>query len=212
MSAKKQTVQPRVAPKPRPAGIDLPVPAVSTSRRDGLDDFFAPPEATTADGVPTVAPKARRRGRAWEHEHGYGKTYSVFGVRSDVRKWVADTAGRLDVRTGEVAESAIRYAVELLLSGRLKIVPYLNPRGRRHTLYPEDPSRRARREKKVIITWWPFDQDLKKWIAEAGEVNDIAQGELVTFLLEKARERYERGDLKFNFQKESIGRAEFRLP
>jgi hypothetical protein len=181
-------------------------------KQDNLDDLF--PKARSA-GVPTVTPKARMRGRQWEHENVYGKAYSVYGVRTDLKKWVDDTAARIKVRAGEVAEFALDYSVQLLKSDRLKIVAYLNPRGRRHTLYPVKDSevgKKTRREKKIIITWWPFDQDLKKWIGEASEFNDVSQGELVTFLLERAQQDYEKRLLIFRFEKGSSDRIEFKLP
>ena len=62
------------------------------------------------------------------------------------------------------------------------------------------------------MTWWPFDQDLKKYIGEASDFNNVSQGELVTFLLEKAREDHEGGLLKFKFEKGSSDRIDFKLP
>ena len=69
MPTKKNIVQPRVAPKPRPAGTDIPVPVATPRNRDNLDAMFPTSKVT---GVPAVERKARMRSRHWEKEHGYG--------------------------------------------------------------------------------------------------------------------------------------------
>ena len=206
----KKPKRPLIAPEPSPAGVETPITFVAVPK--GKEE--KPAAKGEELGIKTATPKARMRNRQWENEHLLGNQYSVYGVRGDLRKWVDDSAKKMKVRNGEVAEFAIDYSVRLLKSDKLKIVTYLNPRGRRHTLFPvrAEDERKFRREKKVIVTWWPFDQDLKKWIGEAGEANDVSQGELVTFLLERARNDHEQGLLTFRFEKGSSDQTEFKLP
>ena len=198
-----------VAPEPSPAGVETPITFVVVPANGNKG---GQPPVARESGVRVAIPKSRKRNRQWERENLYGKGYSVYGVRADLRKWIDEVAKKLKVRNGETAEFALDYSVQLLKSAELKIVTYLNPRGRRHTLYPVKDEQKVRREKKVIVTWWPFDQDLKKWIGEASEANDVAQGELVTFLLERAKQDYERRQLTFRFEKGSTDRTEFKLP
>ena len=196
MSSRKQTVQPRKTPRPRPAGVDLPVPSAQAQPRDDVDQFFASAVVPSAGrgfgGVQAVAPRPKRDNREWNRKHKQGRVYSVSGLRSDMGKWVADSAARLGVRTGEIAEASLRYSVGLIESGRLRLVTYLNARSGHHTLYPD-----TKPWKKKVVSWWPFDQELKEMIARTCRDQDLTQGEFVTLLLEKAREDHERGLLQF---------------
>jgi hypothetical protein len=203
MSSRKQTVQPRKTPKPRPAGVDLPVPAAQVRPKDDVDLFFSSANIANAGrtlgGVQAVAPRPRRDNREWNLKHKQGRVYSVSGLRTDMGKWVADSAARLGVRTGEIAEASIRHSVGLIESGRLRLVTYLNARSGRHTLYPD-----VKPWRKKVVSWWPFDQELKEMIALTCKDQDITQGEFVTLLLERAREDHERGLLKFNAPPEGV--------
>jgi hypothetical protein len=203
MASRKQKVQTRNIPRPRPAGVDLPTPAAPPKPKDDVDQFFASASFANAgrvrEGVQGVVPRPKRNNREWNLKHKQGRVYSVSGLRTDVGKWVADTAARLGVRTGEIAEASIHYSVELIESGRLRLVTYLNARSGRHTLYPD-----VKPWRKKVVSWWPFDQELKEMIALTCRDQDITQGEFVTLLLEKAREDHERGLLKFIAPKEGV--------
>jgi hypothetical protein len=170
-----------------------------------------------------MAVKKGKKSRNWEQQHQYGRGYSVKGVRPDMSRWVANVAAELGVRVAEVAVVSLRHSMDLVDSGECRIPAFQNPRGMLWTLFPEGYETSGGKEARTVIAeiekvnqkkargkkgkaedwkkkplnWTPFDQELKERIV--GYCRDrYPQGEFVTFLLERARQDYNNGLLKFN--------------
>jgi len=183
------------------------------------------PEFGPAGTVGLRLATKRKRPRSWEIKHQYGQGYSVKGIRPDINLWLLNTAEQLGVRVGEVAVYALKYAMDLVESGELKVRPSLNPRGALMTLFPngfdesggenvQDAILQLAKKNQAVkgkrksgkaqedwkskpVTWTPFDQNLKARIVEYCR-DRVTQGEFITYLLERARADQESGLLKFS--------------
>jgi hypothetical protein len=154
------------------------------------------------------------RPRTWEKKNQYGKAFSFRGLRPDLDKWIGNVAKKHTRRVGDIAAMACQHSFELVESGQLTIKTRPSPNGL--TLFQngdyngfvlETPvSKKGRNKPKgkakeedwrfKTTTWSRFDQVLKNRIVEfCGE--NYKRGEFVTFLLLRARDDYEGGQLVF---------------
>ena len=160
------------------------------------------------------AKSINERPRTWEKKNQYGKAFSFRGLRPDLDRWIVKVAGEHNRRVGDIATIACQHSFDLVRSGKLVIKTRPGPNGL--TLFqnedyngyiPETPvSKKGKNKPKEkgqeedwrfkTTTWSRFDQALKSRIVEfCGE--RYKRGEFVTFLLLRAREDYEAGQLIF---------------
>ena len=154
------------------------------------------------------------RPRTWEKKNQYGKAFSFRGLRPDLDKWIGNVAKKHTRRVGDIAAMACQHSFELVESGQLTIKTRPSPNGL--TLFQNGdyngfvletpvskkggnkPKGKAKEEdwRFKTTTWSRFDQVLKNRIVEfCGE--NYKRGEFVTFLLLRARNDYEGGQLVF---------------
>jgi hypothetical protein len=226
--------------------------AVKKTKRSAFDNSPAPVPGETPAKIPgettnepvhlgsdgtkgiKLAGKQPGRKRSWEREHQFGKGYSVKGVRPDMQLWLVETADSLNVRLAEVAVYALRYSMDLVDSGELKVKTSLDPRAALMTLFPKGYDQSGGEGVKAAIKNLDGrdraakEKGKKKKKKEAGKDwrnktitwnqfdqdlkkrivdycrDHVSQGEFVTYLLERARADYQAGLLVFRPQPKTV--------
>jgi hypothetical protein len=147
----------------------------------------------------------RKRNRQWEKRNQSHK--AVYrGVDPKLALKVKEIAGDLAVPEGEVARAVIEFALREYQEGGLDLVPRLNPRRMRMTLFPTsrsalEPTMKTKKEKppeqlwRVITTWRSFPPELKKELATLASDDElnVPVGELITAFLRFGLKAYEYG-------------------
>jgi hypothetical protein len=121
--------------KPKRSAFDQPIPTGPATMAP-QDAVVLPPVLGPAGTAGLRLAVEKKRPRTWEREHQYGQGYSLKGVRPDINLWLLNTAEALSVRVDEVAVYALRYSMNLVESGELKVKLSVNPRGALMTLFP----------------------------------------------------------------------------